>query len=135
MISLAARANRIYTYTFCYSLICTISTPEIVVLKLELTRRIYCTRSEQCSDEYKLSGDEKPLWQTIDESTCKGAFVSQAFAVKWKPLSHPLPLGCPLKDVQLLPSKRGSVFSSTCIMLTKYTYMLMVALPRQVVMT
>ncbi len=64
-------------------------------------------RSEQCSDEYKLSGDEKPLWQTIDEWTCKGASVSQAFAVKWMPLSHPLPLGCPLKDVSAIAIKEG----------------------------
>ena len=62
-------------------------------------------RSEQCSDEYMLSGDEKPLWQAIDNHACKGASVSQAFAEKWMPLSQPLPLGCPLKVVSAIAIK------------------------------
>ncbi len=35
-------------------------------------------RSEQCSDEYLLAGNEQPLWEAIDKASCTGASVSEA---------------------------------------------------------
>ncbi len=63
--------------------------------------------SEQCSDKYVLPGDEKSLWIAIDKHACAGASVSQAFAENWMPLSDPLPLGCPLKDISVIAIREG----------------------------
>jgi len=64
-------------------------------------------RSEDCQDEYKLSGNEYPLWHAIDVSSCNGASMSQAFAREWMPMNHPLPLGCPLKDISSVYIRDG----------------------------
>ncbi len=63
--------------------------------------------SDQCSDKYTLSGDEKPLWDAIDKYACAGASISEAFAERWMPISYALPLGCPLKDVSSIAVKEG----------------------------
>ena len=66
-------------------------------------------RSEQCSDEYVLSGDEKPLWQSIDKYACAGAAISQAFATAvWLPTCL-LPPGCPHKVVSSIAIHEGKI--------------------------
>ena len=67
-------------------------------------------RSEQCSDEYVLSGDEKPLWQSIDKYACAGAAISQALATAEWLATCLLPPGCPLKVVSSTAISEGNKY-------------------------